>query len=793
MQATPARLLFVSLITTALAAQGSPVAQGIDPVGRVHPAAAPLAKVPAIAVPAIDRQAIELEDELRHQQGLPARFAIPNTVQAAPLTHGLWEALDGSWSLWRLRIQAPESSHVNLGFRDFVLPDSARLMVYSSDYSSIVRPFVAADRLPTGELWTPVVDTEEIVVEVYVPTTQRQDVRAELTHVGSGYRFFGAGATALGLDGGAPCQVDVTCPVAAPWVKEIPAVAIMTIGGSSFCTGAMVNNTAQDGRNFFLTAHHCGVTAGLASSLIVYWNYQKTTCGGGGAVFSQFTAGSQLRASHATSDFTLLELNSTPNVAWGVSYLGWNRSGAIAASAAGIHHPSGAPKKISIEYQSTQVTSYGGVVQPGAGTHIRVVDWDVGVTEPGSSGSPLLDADRRVIGQLHGGASACGNNFSDWYGRLAYSWIGGGTNATRLMNWLDPLGTNQPTIDTWQPLVAGVETYGTGCYTSRASFQETFGPSAFDLGGTAVLPNVIAMVPTANGYTVQQAASTWFVPQSPNIGLGDNALALRTLPFSFPYPGGSTTVVQMCSNGFVWLNGTSTATENFPNFVFLANGPARFAPLWMDLNPAAGGTCHYDVDPSGNVVYFTWSNVPPFAGGAGSSVQLALFSNGLAEYRYGQIGAQPSTCLVGYTRGQTLYATAKDLSASLPFAVGPDSNPPTWNAVGRPVVGTTQTINLGGITNPASSIGLTIIGWNSIPAGFNLAIVGAPDCFLWVQNNIIEAYLVGGVTAAWQLPIPANPALSGVLVFTQGGLLQNGVNPLGLLTTNAVKLTIGTQ
>ena len=33
--------------------------------------------------------------------------------------------------------------------------------------------------------------------------------------------------------------------------------AIIIVGGSGSCTGAMVNNTAQDGTPYFLTANHC--------------------------------------------------------------------------------------------------------------------------------------------------------------------------------------------------------------------------------------------------------------------------------------------------------------------------------------------------------------------------------------------------------------------------------------------------------------------------------------------------------------------------------------------------------
>jgi hypothetical protein len=72
------------------------------------------------------------------------------------------------------------------------------------------------------------------------------------------------------------------------------------------------------------------------------------------------------------------------------------------------------------------------------------------VTEPGSSGSPLYSQAGRFIGQLHGGPSACGatgDNLSDYYGRLSVSWTGGGTNSTRVSNWLDPGNTGVMTVN----------------------------------------------------------------------------------------------------------------------------------------------------------------------------------------------------------------------------------------------------------------------------------------------------------------------------------------------------------
>ena len=777
-------------------------AQGIDPVGRIHKSAKPLREVAVLQVPPLDRAAISLEDGHRRANGQPARYAIPHVVAANPATHGTWEVLDPTWSLWRLRILAPNSSHVNLGCQRFFLPANGRMMVYSSDYSDIVRPFDAADHSPTGELWFPVTGTQEIVAEIYVPTAVKPAVLFDLVHVGAGYRFFGAGPDAVpsGIDGSGSCNVDVVCPQGAAWPNEIPAIAAISSGGSIFCTGSMINNTALDGKNYFLTAFHCGVTSGVAPSLVCYWNYRNTTCGGTGANLSQFTTGSTFRAGWSTSDFTLVELNSTPNVAWGVTRAGWNRTtgNTPSTSAVAIHHPSGDAKKISFENQATSVTSYSGTAVPGNGTHVRVTDWDDGTTEPGSSGSPLFDQNHRIIGQLHGGGAACGNNLSDWYGAIASSWAGGGTNATRLSNWLDPVNSGVLVLNTLGGgggTVAAATPYGTGCYTSYGAYAQTFGAaSPFDLSGNATTAVVVNHAPIANGYTVQSGANAWFTPVAANLALGDDALsAAITLPFTFTYPGGSTTQIRICSNGFVWLNGTSTATEYQPTVTSLAAGPARLAPLWMDLNPLAGGTVHYDIEPGNAAVCVTWNAVFLYNTTVANSCQLRLRNTGAVEFRYRTVGSTTATNVVGRSRGVSAVPPNTDISAAMPFPITVDAAGLTFTAVNRPILGTTQTINLTNVPNPASSIGLVAIGFTQTNPGIDLVVIGAPGCFLYNPATVLQTLFPLVATTPWSLAIPNTPALSNSHVYVQGAaLVPPGSNAFGLLTSNGIDLLLGT-
>jgi len=772
----------------------------VQPVGLSHPSAAPWQTVAAVTLPVLDRELIAAEDNARVSNGQPARFAIPNDVSISPDTHGTWEVLDAKWSLWRLRIRCQNADHVNLGFDAFSMPGGGRMQLYSSDGASVLRPFDSSDHQPSGQLWTPIVFGKDVTCEVYVPTAAIAQLQLDLVHIGAGYRFFGAGPTALSNnDGSGPCNVDVTCSQGVGWESEISSVAAYSTGGSIFCTGAMINNTAQDGRNFFLTADHCGIGPGQASSLVCYWNYENTTCGGNNAPLNQFTTGATYRASWSTSDFTLVELNSTPNPSWGVTYAGWNRGAATSPNATAIHHPSGDAKKISFEYQPTTHTSYGGSSPSSNGTHVRVADWDLGTTEPGSSGSPLFDNNHRIIGQLHGGAAACGNNSPDWYGRFFRSWTGGNSNNSRLSNWLDPIGSGAQVLDTLggggANVTASTTAYGTGCYQTYGTIRELFTGNQFDLSGTATIAQNIRFTPSGGGYSVTYGQPLWQPPLSPNLGLGDDALHSVTLPFTLSYPGGATNVVRFCTNGYAWL-GNSTVADWSPTVAELVAGPARLCPAWFDMNPTAGGSCHYDV--VGGVAHFTWNNVPAYSAGApgpGNTLQIAIFPNGTIDFRYRQVPNQPADCIVGFTRGATQTPPNTDFSLSLPASVSVDAAGLTWAGINRPILGTTQLMQLSNIPAPTQSIGLTVLGFQRLQNGVDLSFIGAPGCRLYTQSSSIQVmnYPILGANHFWQLPIPNTPALSGSLVTTQGIVkMPSSVNAGGYLTSNGVELKLGT-
>lgn len=403
------------------------------------------AAVPALEFPPLDAEALAVEDMLREDAGLAPRFAVPNPVLIMPEYDGAWDTLPDGSQRWRMRITTPGALSLNFGFERYVMPDGGSLRIFAADGQEKLPPFTAADNELHAELWTPVILSDDVIIEAIVPADARRQLELELTSINIGYRFFGE---KLGGDKSGYCNIDVVCPEGDGWRDEIKSVGVISTGGSTFCTGFLVNNTAQDRTPYFMTAYHCGISSSNASSLVVYWNFESPTCGQqGGGSLSQFQTGSYFRAGYSSSDFTLVELDDEPLPEFDVVLAGWDRSSADASMAVAIHHPSTDEKSISFEYDPTTTTSYLGTSVPGNGTHVRVADWDVGTTEPGSSGSPLFNQDHRVIGQLHGGYAACGNNDADWYGRVSVSWTGGGSSSSRLSDWLDPIGTGEVAID----------------------------------------------------------------------------------------------------------------------------------------------------------------------------------------------------------------------------------------------------------------------------------------------------------------------------------------------------------
>jgi hypothetical protein len=453
--------------------------------------------VPAKNFGKLDLDQLAADDALRDDMpGFPKRFAVARAVDFSPENSGEWSRLENGEWLWRLRVSAEDAAHLNFGFSRFALPAGAAFNIIASDGQNKVGPFTVEDMLPHGQLWTPVVLGQEALLHLTVPQAGLADVALRLSSVNQGYRGFGNKSKAC--KSGA-CNTDVAClSEGDPWNQPRRSVGAWTRGGTDTCTGSLLNNTANDRRMLFATATHCGVANDTtAATVLVYWNYESPTCrvpsaSGSSPVLpkpSTTTPGLRFVAQTANpfsgaapagdrSDFALLELATpAPDNSFNLFWAGWDRRApspttmlcaapADTASTAGlcasIHHPGVDEKRITFVESPLILDN----IASASGVHWRA-NWDPtpprlpniiplpatlppSVTEPGSSGSPLYNAEQRLVGVLSGGPSACGAtgaSLRDQYGGLFHAWDGLGTATTRMRDHLDPLGGNPESID----------------------------------------------------------------------------------------------------------------------------------------------------------------------------------------------------------------------------------------------------------------------------------------------------------------------------------------------------------
>lgn len=415
----------------------------------------PIEKIPVITLPEFNLQEIREEDQIMEDAGLKVlRFAKTFEVNIDVKNEALSEKLSNGNQVFRLAIESKHAYSINIIFsEDFYADTNTHIYAYNSDKSH-VRTLNCANVSTGGNRFhIPPIKGDRLIVEIVEVGGVSNSSDYEISTVNHDYRDFFSFLKDGYFGNSGSCNIDINCTAGNTWQNEKYSVCRTVIYGSHLCSGALINNTSCDGTPYFLTANHCYTWTNdypnisyedAVSNTDFYLNYESPSCNGGDGSTAPMVSGAALKANYSGSDFCLIELNSEPTSDFQYTpyYSGWYNQNVSASSATGIHHPRGDVKKICHEYNSVASTEYLSTSIQTSANHWRVIDWDVGVTEGGSSGSPLYNQNHRIIGQLHGGYAACSgnddNDESDWYGKLFSSWSGGGTNSTRLQNWLDP-------------------------------------------------------------------------------------------------------------------------------------------------------------------------------------------------------------------------------------------------------------------------------------------------------------------------------------------------------------------
>lgn len=432
-------LLLITALFAAAGAQAQ-ISYGGSPIGFDAPERT--TSVEFVSIPSLNVEALIAEDEILDQhKDIPYRFG-ENIPVLLTMNDGHWMEGPKGERLWQLGIESPGAMSINFMFSTFNIPEGARLFVYDADRTHYIGSFTHQNMQPHGGLAVSLIQSDRIIIEYIEPANVAGQGVLEIDNITHGYRsvlnrFEDTARGPFGNSGS--CNINVVCPEGIGWEDQIRSVAIIVSNGNAVCSGSLVNNTAEDGTPYFLTANHC--LGGNINNWMFYFNHQSTTCGGNNGPTNQSVSGAVLRASNSGSDVALLELNQAPPESFNVYYNGWDRTGNIPTSQTGIHHPAGDVKKITHDFDAaTQSVNAGS-------QNWYINNWEQGTTEGGSSGSPLFDQNGRVIGQLYGGVASCSNPGGfDYYGRFDVSW-NGSSASNRLSDWLDPIGSNVTILD----------------------------------------------------------------------------------------------------------------------------------------------------------------------------------------------------------------------------------------------------------------------------------------------------------------------------------------------------------
>lgn len=368
-----------------------------------------------------------------------------------------WEAVADGGKLALVTIRSPAALGLRVGLSVYRLPDTAQLSFFALGNAearvervtgteinrSLERDRAQRDTDTEAPLlyWSPIVEGEELGIEIYLPadvaTAELRIAVARVSHLYETMVQSSSCPLGVGLRCSEPCNQDVICSVSR--VGElIPAVAKMAFtldsGATAICSGTLINDLDSESQiPYFLSARHCISTQSVASTLQTFWFYQTDSCHGAPAKdFKVVTGGAVLLAALPEVDMALFRLNSPPPD--GATLVGWDSNPIpVGEGITGIHHPSGDLKKISrgglmdiqfcelptVSLPSFPEGSFFCNPSPELGTFLNV-RFSVGTTEGGSSGSgAFAESTNRLVGTLTGGNASCSNQLGvNLYGRF---------------------------------------------------------------------------------------------------------------------------------------------------------------------------------------------------------------------------------------------------------------------------------------------------------------------------------------------------------------------------------------
>jgi len=415
---------------------GRPFLQGIEATSRLRSAVNYLMEMPSFNI-----DSVRAIDDLPGNRVGGLTFAHKFFVNLSPENSGIVFHTEDGTKVWKIGIRSSGAYSLNVLFRDFLLPEGAKVFLYNSDRSTVLGSFTNENRPEGGEFSVSPVDGEELTIEYHEPAGAAFSGKICISEINHDYRgLFRAGTRFNDLE--LPCIPDLSCDSSYDIIGR--SVCLLIINGNTYCTGTLINNTARDGKPYLLTASHClSNDAGLGSRIVAFLNYGSPRCDKRIRGSEEFSlSGSTTRALSSEVDFALVELTEMPPSDYRPYLAGWSLDTITANSLpfTCIHHPYGEVKKYCVEENAVTRESLKNINEITPGNHWNIRKWEIGHTWGGSSGSAIFDKNNRLRGGFSAGDSNCSiYAFGDYFFRFDRAWNFFSDTSKQLKHWLDPL------------------------------------------------------------------------------------------------------------------------------------------------------------------------------------------------------------------------------------------------------------------------------------------------------------------------------------------------------------------
>lgn len=448
-------------------------------------AAAPLHTLPPASTGAADQlaslKAWNAAGRLPLKVGFARTLAAPAVVGLGgvtgassvprPFAGGLLADAGGGALAWGTRVTVQDGYRLRLHLSDVHLPAGTRMWVEAQGGSP--REFGLELASPQGDLWTPSVKGESLILEVHVPAGAPASfvVREVMEMVNFGAGGAGGAGDVLAAPPGDPsCIVDSSCSTASSALPSLDlyrhAVAQLTFaqqGGLFVCSGGLLADSKGDFAPYLLTANHCFADQAGASSLEAVFDFYTSSCNGTPPDETTLPTanGAQLLATSTTSDFTFVRLTSAPDtVPPGNRFFLGSTADAALAQGTMLYRlsfpcpncPNPDPERFSQSlFQTGNNIPVCTKPPPGELPKPRpeflYATLVKGGTFGGSSGAPLLLGNGLVVGQLGGGCAFGGHDPNDGCD-YANSEFDGAFSVTypAIAQWLNPVVASGPCV-----------------------------------------------------------------------------------------------------------------------------------------------------------------------------------------------------------------------------------------------------------------------------------------------------------------------------------------------------------